>query len=30
MLTANHWTKHGACNGGVRETIEGAEEVCTP
>jgi hypothetical protein len=30
MLTAKHWTEHGNPNGGVRERIEGAEEVCNP
>ena len=28
MLTANHQTAHGDCNGGVRGRIEGAERIC--
>jgi hypothetical protein len=30
MLAVNHWTEHGVPNGGVKERIEGAEEVCNP
>jgi hypothetical protein len=30
MLTANHWTKHGVPNKGVRERTEGVEGVCNP
>jgi hypothetical protein len=30
MLTANHWTEHGAPNKGVRERPEGVEGVCKP
>jgi hypothetical protein len=30
MLIANHWNEHSIPNGGVRERIEGAEEVCNP
>jgi len=30
MLAANHWTKQGDPNGGVREKIEGAEWVYNP
>jgi len=30
MLRANHWMEHRFPNGGVRERIEGAEEVCNP
>jgi hypothetical protein len=30
MFAANHWTKHGVLNGGVRERTEGAEGVCNP
>jgi hypothetical protein len=30
MLVANHWSKYGVFNGGVKERTEGAEGVCNP
>jgi len=30
MLVANHWTKYGDPNGGVKERTQGAEVVYNP
>ena len=30
MLTVNYWMDHKAPNGGARESIQGAKEICNP
>jgi hypothetical protein len=30
MLTVNYWMDHRAPNGGARESIQGAKEICNP
>jgi hypothetical protein len=29
-LTVNYWMDHRAPNGGARESIQGAKEICNP
>jgi hypothetical protein len=30
MLTISYWMDHRAANGGARENIQGAKEICNP
>jgi hypothetical protein len=30
MLTVSYWMDHRAPNGGARESIQGAKEICNP
>jgi hypothetical protein len=30
MLTVSYWMEHRAPNGGARESIQGAKEICNP
>jgi hypothetical protein len=30
MLTVSYWMEHRAPNGGTRESIQGAKEICNP
>jgi hypothetical protein len=30
MLTVNYWMDHRAPNGGARESIQGAKQICNP